>query len=136
MVGLAVARRRMPTWGGAHGLPAPEVGRRILVHAAVFGLVALLVGGGWYLRAYLHTGNPVYPFFRHTFGGAGIDDVLDPIKRPLAVTPWNVAIFFDVAIRSGSSTRGPAHAFSKNPVFAVCVTTVAPSSTKRRRPPE
>ena len=41
----------------------------------------VLVGGGWYLRAYVHTGNPVFPFFRATFG-AGIDEVLDPIKRP------------------------------------------------------
>jgi len=60
-------------------------------HALVFGLVALAVGGGWYLRAYRHTGNPVYPFFRGAFGGAGIDEVLDPIKRPMAVTAWNLA---------------------------------------------
>ena len=61
-----------------------------LAHALLFGLVALLVGGGWYLRAYIHTGNPVYPFFRQIFGGAGIDEVLDPIKRPMAVTAWNL----------------------------------------------
>ena len=60
--------------------------RSNLAHAGLFGLVALLVGGGWYLRAYIHTGNPVYPFFRQVFGGAGIDEVLDPIKRPMAVT--------------------------------------------------
>ena len=42
------------------------------------------------LRAYVHTGNPVYPFFRQVFGGAGLDEVLDPIKRPMAVTPWNL----------------------------------------------
>ena len=69
---------------------AAEVGRlaeRSRVDALFFGLVALLVGGSpWYLRAYLYTGNPVYPFFRQVFGGAGLDEVLDPIKRPLAVT--------------------------------------------------
>ena len=59
-------------------------------HALVFGLVALAVGGGWYARAYVHTGNPVYPFFRQAFGGAGIDEVLDPIKRPMAVTAGNL----------------------------------------------
>ena len=64
--------------------------RRRAGHAAVFGLAALVVGGAWYLRAYLATGNPVFPFYRHVFGGAGIDAVLDPIKRPMAVTPWNV----------------------------------------------
>jgi hypothetical protein len=61
-----------------------------LRHAAVFAVTAALVGGGWYLRAFVHTGNPVYPFFRQVFGGAGIDEVLDPIKRPLAVNPWSL----------------------------------------------
>jgi Dolichyl-phosphate-mannose-protein mannosyltransferase len=72
-------------------LPGGEGGRRsAIVHALIFGLVALIVGGGWYLRAYIHTGNPVYPFFRQVFGGSGIDEVLDPIKRPMAVTPFNI----------------------------------------------
>lgn len=68
------------------GLPAPprEMRARPL-HAAVFCATALLIGGSWYLRAYIHTGNPVYPFFRHVFGGAGLDEVLDPIKRPMTV---------------------------------------------------
>ena len=61
-------------------------------HAAIFALVAILVGGCWSLRAFHYTSNPVFPFFRHAFGGAGIDEVLDPIKRPMAVTPWNVAM--------------------------------------------
>jgi hypothetical protein len=51
---------------------------------------AALVGGGWYLRAYIHTGNPVYPFFRDWFGGAGLDEVLAPLKRPLAVNLENL----------------------------------------------
>ena len=42
------------------------------------------------MRAYVHTGNPVYPFFKTVFGGAGLNEVLDPIKRPLAVTPLNL----------------------------------------------
>ena len=60
-------------------------------HAIVFATAALLVGGAWYARAYAYTGNPVYPFFRHVFGGAGLDEVLDPIKRPMAASPWNLA---------------------------------------------
>ncbi len=56
----------------------------------IYAATALAVGGVWYLRAFGHTGNPVYPFFRHVFGGAGLDEVLDPIKRPMAVTAWNL----------------------------------------------
>ena len=71
------------------GSPGVTIRRRI-GHALVFGLVALLVGGAWYYRAYQATGNPVFPFYRQVFGGAGIDEVLDPIKRPMTVSPWNV----------------------------------------------
>jgi Dolichyl-phosphate-mannose-protein mannosyltransferase len=71
------------------GWPAQRT-RQILSHALVFGFVALVVGGAWYLRAYIYTGNPVYPFFRQVFGGSGIDEVLDPIKRPMPVTSWNL----------------------------------------------
>lgn len=34
-------------------------------------LPALLVGGGWYLRNWLWTGNPVFPFAYEIFGGKG-----------------------------------------------------------------
>ncbi len=64
--------------------------RSWLTLAVVYSLVTIAVGGGWYLRAYVHTGNPVYPFFPQAFGGAGLDEVLDPIKRPMAVTFWNL----------------------------------------------
>jgi hypothetical protein len=76
----AVAKR------GPSLTPAP----RWLALALVYALAAVLVGGWWYLRAYVYTGNPVYPFFRQLFSGAGLDEVLDPIKRPLAVNPWNL----------------------------------------------
>jgi hypothetical protein len=58
-----------------------------IVLALVYVATAAAAGSWWYLRAYAHTGNPVYPFFRATFNGAGLDEVLDPIKRPLPVTP-------------------------------------------------
>src|SRR4029077_20900752 len=40
--------------------------------------------------AFINTGNPVHPFFRDTFGGAGLDEGLGPEKRPLAVEPLNL----------------------------------------------
>ena len=52
----------------------------------------MLVGGAWYLRAYVYTGNPVFPFFKSMFGGAGLEEVLAPIKRPLAVDVWNLLV--------------------------------------------
>jgi hypothetical protein len=57
---------------------------------AVFLAATLAVGGCWYLRAYVHTGNPVYPFFKGWFA-TGLDEVLDPIKRPLSAGAWNLA---------------------------------------------
>lgn len=57
--------------------------------AAWFGVAAATAGGAWYLRAFLYTGNPVFPFFR-TWFGSGLEDVLAPIKRPLPVTLWNI----------------------------------------------
>jgi hypothetical protein len=36
-----------------------------------FAGLALLLGGGWYLRNWVWTGNPVYPFAYEVFGGQG-----------------------------------------------------------------
>lgn len=38
---------------------------------AGFAIIALLIGGGWYLRNTIWTGNPVYPFAYEIFGGKG-----------------------------------------------------------------
>lgn len=54
-----------------------------------FVAALIAAGSAWYLRAYVHTGNPVFPFFRTLFG-AGLDEVLDPIKRPLTTSPLNL----------------------------------------------
>ena len=32
----------------------------------------------------------MYPFFRQTFGGSGIDQVLDPTRKRMVVTPLNL----------------------------------------------
>ncbi|MFO0907613.1 MAG: glycosyltransferase family 39 protein [Isosphaeraceae bacterium] len=87
--------RALGRWVGEH-LTAPEEApglrpRRRLAHLTACLSVMLLVGGGWYARAWWHTGNPVHPFFRHVFGGSGLDEVLGPEKRPLQVTVWNLA---------------------------------------------
>jgi len=73
-----------PAWRSRRGA------LRSLGVAAGFLGTAVLLGGVWYLRAYIYTGNPVFPFFKSWFGGAGLDEVLAPIKRPLAVDFWSL----------------------------------------------
>ncbi|WP_169977847.1 ArnT family glycosyltransferase [Tautonia rosea] len=97
LIGLAMGVKYPAlVWGGVIGLgmllstrPGRLPWRTVLRHAAVCGGVALLIGGSWYLRAYLHTGNPVHPFFRETFG-SGFDVVLSDDKRPMEPTAWNL----------------------------------------------
>ncbi len=70
--------------------PTVKPGRRLLIHLMMFATFAWGTGGVWYARAFLCTGNPVHPFFRDTFGGAGLDEVLGPEKRPLNVDPLSL----------------------------------------------
>lgn len=57
-------------WLGLWALGTMVRGRQVQVKPlfAAAGL-AILLGGGWYLRNYLWTGNPVYPFAYEIFGG-------------------------------------------------------------------
>ena len=68
----------------------PARARRLLLALTAFGSATLAFGGLWYARAYEFTGNPVYPFFRGVFG-TGLEEVLDPARKPMAPTAWNVA---------------------------------------------
>ena len=47
---------------------APDKGRGVR-QVAVFALIAAAIGAPWYVKSYLWTGNPVYPFFFEVFGG-------------------------------------------------------------------
>ena len=47
---------------------APDRGRAPR-HLATFTLIAVAIAAPWYLKSYLWTGNPVYPFFYEVFGG-------------------------------------------------------------------
>ncbi len=50
---------------GCQSLTAKEKLRWL---GASIGL-AIIVGGGWYLKTFVYTGNPVYPYFYGIFGG-------------------------------------------------------------------
>lgn len=66
-------------WLGALGLVglAGRPWRRRLAAAAVVGLVALAVGGPWYLRIHHHTGNPVHPMLGSLLGGGDAGSLYD-----------------------------------------------------------
>ena len=52
-------------------------------------LAAALVGGIWFGRAFLATGNPVYPFLHDLFG-TGLVEASEARWRPLDPTPLNL----------------------------------------------
>ena len=121
-------------WTGLLGLAivaSSLIHRRTpLKHALIFGFTAILVGGGWYLRALVHTGNPVYPFFRHVFGGAGLDEVLDPIKRPMAVSAWNLLTALGPMTLEPDRFDSFSHQFG--PVFLLFLPALALERAPRR----
>lgn len=43
--------------------------RVTLKQMMMFTLIALAVASPWYIKSFVHTGNPVYPFFYDIFGG-------------------------------------------------------------------
>ena len=92
LIGLSIVWRELNSSWNEDRLREDRwsMGGRAMKHLLHFSLLVLGVGGVWYLRAWYYTGNPVYPFFRAWFGGAGLDEVLDPIKRPMPVTVWNL----------------------------------------------
>ena len=62
----------MVTWSdGMHETIRPSDHRtiRALKAALLMGLVAILVGLPFYIKSYVYTGNPVYPFLYGIFGG-------------------------------------------------------------------
>jgi len=75
---------------------------------AIFGAVGLLVASPWYIKSWVITGNPVYPFAYSIFGGRqwsaqqaqwyhnhqlqfGVGEL--PSRQELAVMPWYARIF-------------------------------------------
>jgi 4-amino-4-deoxy-L-arabinose transferase-like glycosyltransferase len=77
LAGLALGVKYMALGGAASlGLVAlwksRQAGwRAMLAHGAIFSATALLVGSPWYLKNWLWTGNPVYPFYLSPGGVLG-----------------------------------------------------------------
>ncbi len=83
--------------------------------ALAYVAAAIAVGSCWYLRAYFHTGNPIFPFFRESFGGAGLDEVLEPAKRPLSPSPIN--LLFSIVPLSIDPGRFESFSHQFGPIF-------------------
>ena len=63
---------------------------RYLLAACVFTLSLIATGGFWYVRSAALTGNPVHPYFRNTFGGNGLDEVLEDARKSGSEHVWNI----------------------------------------------
>jgi hypothetical protein len=98
--------------------------------AGLYLAVTILVGGCWYLRAYVHTGNPVFPFFRSLFGGAGLNEVLGVEKRPLAPTVWN--LIGALVPMSLTPDRFDSFSHQFGPVFLLCLPALFVERVPRR----
>ncbi len=90
---------------------------------ALVGLLTALIGSLWYIKTYLYTGNPVYPFFYNIFGGRNWSqadaDIYHAAQQAMGMgrsvldfvmIPWNVTMnggkFFDALLIYG--LLGPA----------------------------
>ena len=78
LMGLALGTKLtvLGFWGmllvgivGWHLATTGRWARETLPHAALWAGVSLLVAAPWFLKTWLYTGNPVYPFFFNLFGG-------------------------------------------------------------------
>ena len=107
--------------------------------AAVYGLASLLVVAPWYLKAWIHTGNPIWPFLHPLLGGRnwdaiGTEYLIDFIKAPNLAPSfrnWALGLWFvstDPAARFGSYRLGP-YLIALLPIAAL------PAITDRRMRP-
>lgn len=46
-----------------------------------FGVIAILVASPWYIKNFIQTGNPVYPFFYSLFGGSNWSSALSVLQE-------------------------------------------------------
>jgi hypothetical protein len=94
-----------PPFGRTSPIRGPvRTGRWALLEgAAIVTVVALSVGGPWYVRAAWYRGNPVFPFLGEVFGGrdtaANLPGTLPRSESPLgrgllglAAAPWQVTM--------------------------------------------
>jgi 4-amino-4-deoxy-L-arabinose transferase-like glycosyltransferase len=77
-MGLALGTKHtvLGFWGlllagilGWHLVTTRRWAKEALPHAALWSGLSLAIAAPWYVKSWLYTGNPVYPFFFGLFGG-------------------------------------------------------------------
>ena len=82
---------------------------RFVLALASYGFISLAVVGPWYLKAYLQTGNPFWPFFIEFLGGRNWDTLgneyligfIKLVNMPLTLSNWLLGLWH-VTIRAQS----------------------------------
>ena len=64
---------------------------KLLAWPSLFVAILIASGSFWYVRAAVLTGNPVHPYFKQTFGGHGLDEVLEDARKTPLEHVWNIA---------------------------------------------
>jgi 4-amino-4-deoxy-L-arabinose transferase-like glycosyltransferase len=74
--GIGTKMTGLGFWGMAlvgllawHRVTTGRWSRQTIPHALLWAGVSLAVAAPWYVKTYLYTGNPVYPFYYNLFGG-------------------------------------------------------------------
>ncbi len=70
----------------------PHNFKAALGYGTLFGATGLLVVGPWYLRSWLFTGNPIYPFAFSIFGGRNWDALGDEYHTNSLFQIWALQI--------------------------------------------
>ncbi len=74
---------------------------RAIGKAAVWCVLALVVGSPWYIKSTVYTGNPIYPFYYQIFGGRGFSAAL---AKAYDVSNANFGVTYETPAKDNPAT--------------------------------
>ena len=111
--------------GGWHFALTRRWAKETIPHAAIWAGVSLVIGAPWYIKTWLYTGNPVYPFLYSVFGGRywnaenAAQYTRDQATLGLAKTPVNLLLDpWQATMLPDAATFTEYYTFALSPVFA------------------
>jgi len=112
--------------------------KRAIAAAGLFGICAVALGSVWYVKSWIITGNPFFPFGYSLFGGrhwdaanaqtyAASNGVFGVGHRPvdLLLAPWNLILYLMPTI---SAPDGFPKPFNDNQTFLASLSPLFPAS--------